>query len=147
MSDSLLAAGDHAVELQQVSVFLENAPGQLAEVLRHLADAGVNLRTLSLAETERFGIARMIVDDPDAAVAALSELGVTTMVVDVLAVEVPNRPGGLVEILELFSASGVNVRYVYAEMGGSADRAVLVMRLSPSAEALRILVAAGIHER
>lgn len=143
MSDSLLAAGDHAVELQQVSVFLENKPGQLAEVLRRLADANVNLRTLSLAETERFGIARMIVDDPDAAVTALADLGVTTMVVDVVAVEVPNRPGGLVEILELLAASGINVRYVYAEMGGSADRAVLVMRLSPSQEALRVLLESG----
>lgn len=146
MSESLLAAGDHAVELRQVSVFLENRPGTLAEVLRRLADADVNLRTMSLAETEQFGIARMIVDDPDAAVAALSDLGVTTMVVDVLAVEVPNRPGGLADISELFARAGVNLRYVYAEMGGSADRAVLIMRVNPSEKALRILVEAGIHD-
>lgn len=146
MSESLLAAGDHAVELRQVSAFLENAPGQLAEVLRRLADADVNLRTLSLAETERFGIARMIVDDPEAAVAALADLGVTTMVVDVLAVEVPNRPGGLADLVELFAAAGVSVRYVYAEMGGAGDRAVLIMRLNPVEEALRLLVEAGIHD-
>ena len=146
MSELLPTDGDHAVELRQVSVFLENEPGRLAEVLRHLADARVNLLTMSLAETERFGIARMIVDDPDAAVAALSELGVTTQVVDVLAVEVPNRPGGLADIIELFARSGVNVRYVYAEMGGTAERAVLIMRLNPSAEALRLLVEAGIHD-
>lgn len=145
MSESLLATGDHAVALRQVSVFLENQPGKLAEVLRRLADAGVNLRTLSLAETERFGIARMIVDDPDAAVTALSDLGVTTMVVDVLAVEVPNRPGGLLEIVEVFARAGVNVRYVYAEMGGSSDRAVLIMRLDPSDRALQVLVDAGVH--
>lgn len=146
MSELLPTDGDHAVELRQVSVFLENEPGRLAEVLRRLADARVNLLTMSLAETERFGIARMIVDDPDAAVAALSELGVTTQVVDVLAVEVPNRPGGLADIIELFARSGVNVRYVYAEMGGTAERAVLIMRLNPSAEALRLLVEAGIHD-
>lgn len=146
MSESLLAAGDHAVELRQVSVFLENEPGRLAEVLRRLADADVNLLTLSLAETERFGIARMIVDDPDAAVAALTDLGVTTQVVDVLAVEVPNRPGGLADIIELFAGAGVNVRYVYAEMGASAERAVLIMRLNPSERALQILVDAGIHD-
>ena len=145
MSDSLLAADDHAVALRQVSVFLEIEPGSLAEVLRRLADADINLRTLSLAETERSGIARMLVDDPDAAVAALADLGVTTQVVDVVAVEVPNRPGGLADIIELFAREGVSVRYVYAEMGGSGDRAVLVMRLNPADEALRVLADAGIH--
>ena len=138
MSDSLLAADDHAVALRQVSVFLENEPGRLAEVLRRLADADINLRT-------RSGIARMLVDDPDAAVAALADLGVTTQVVDVVAVEVPNRPGGLADIIELFAREGVSVRYVYAEMGGSGDRAVLVMRLNPADEALRVLADAGIH--
>lgn len=146
MSESLLAADDHAVALRQVSVFLENARGKLAEVLRRLADADVNLRTLSLAETERFGIARMIVDDPDAAVAALSELGVTTMVVDVIAVEVPNRPGGLADIVDVFDRAGVNVRYVYAEMGGAGERAVIIMRLDPSEGALRVLTDAGVHD-
>ena len=145
MSESLLAAGDRAVEARQVSVFLENEPGKLAEVLRLLADADINVLTMSLAETERFGIARMIVDDPDAAVAALEELGVVTQIVDVLAVEVPNRPGGLADLLELLASARVNVRYVYAELGASVERAVLIMRLNPLDKALEVLDAAGIH--
>lgn len=144
MSESLLAAGVRAAEARQVSVFLENEPGILAEVLHRLADAGVNLHTMSVAETERFGILRTIVSDPDAAVAALDELGVVTMVVDVLVVEVPNRPGGLAEIVQVFSDAGVSVRYVYAEMGGTADRAVLIMRLNPSEGALTLLLDAGV---
>ena len=145
MSESLLAAEDHVLELRQVSVFLENQPGMLVDVLERLAEAGVNLLTMSLAENERFGIARMIVDDPDAAAATLSEAGVVTQIVDVLAVEVPNRPGGLAEILQIFARAGVNVRYVYAEMGGTADRAVLIMRLNPSEGAVQLLVDAGVH--
>ena len=145
MSERLLADGDHAAPLRQLSVFLENEPGKLSEVLTRLAEVGINLATMSLAETERFGIARMIADAPEAGAAALTDLGVTTQIVDVLAVEVPNRPGGLSELLTVFADSGVNVRYVYAEMGGSAERAVLIMRLDPLDQAVALLERAGIH--
>lgn len=146
MSEQRMPNGDdHAVLMRQVSVFLENELGKLAEVIALLADRGLNLSAVSIAETERFGILRLIVDDPDAAVAALADLGVTTKVVEVVAVEVPNRPGGLAEVLNLFNGTGVSVHYMYAEMGGDSPQAVLIMRLDPVNEALAILSQAGIY--
>lgn len=136
---------EHIHELTQISVFLENHPGALAAASRTLASAGVNLRALAIAETERFGIMRIIPSDPDAALAALGAAGYTTKTTPVVGVEVPDRAGGLADLLEVFTGTGVSIEYMYAELGGGADRALLVMKFTPREEALRLLDEASLY--
>lgn len=130
--------------LQQVSVFLENEMGRLAPVVRHLGDRGVNLRALMLAETDRFGILRFIADDPDAALAAVHELGITGRISQVFGVEVPDHPGALADILAVFEGNDVNVEYVYAALAGRGESALLVLKLDPAERAAKLLESAGL---
>ncbi len=130
--------------LRQVSVFLESEQGRLAPVVRHLADRGVNLRALMLAETDRFGIVRFIADDAQAALAAVQELGVTARISDVFGVEVPDRPGGLAELLTTLDRAQVSVEYLYAELAEIEGRALLVLKLTPAEVAGQVLAEAGL---
>lgn len=135
---------DHVVALQQLSVFVENEPGRLEEVAQVLADAGVNLRALAIAETAHFGILRVIVDDTETAAEVLQAAGIVAKVTDVVGVEVPDRPGGLAELLGVFTGTGVSIEYMYAELSGRGDRALLIMKLEPVEDALRLLTDAGL---
>lgn len=130
----------HVKVLQQISVFLENRPGQLSALAAALAERGVNLRALSIAETDRFGIARLITDSNETALAALHEAGMTAAVTDVVGVEVPDRPGGLAHLLAVFDGV-VSVEYMYATFPGSGGRRVLIMKLTPVDVALAELEA------
>lgn len=131
--------GDQHVQvLQQISVLIENRPGQLAAFAAVLADKGVNLHALAIAETDRFGIARVILDDNATAVAALHEAGMTANVTDVVGVEVPDRPGGLAHLLTVFDGV-VSVEYMYAAFPGSGGRRVLIMKLTPVDLAMSLL--------
>lgn len=132
--------------LQQVSVFLESQRGRLAPVVRHLGERGVNLRALMLAETDRFGILRFIPDDADRALAAVQELGVTARVSEVIGLEVADRPGALADVLELFDGTEVSIEYLYAELAGRSDRALLVLRLEPIGRAVELLASAGVSQ-
>ena len=131
--------------LRQISVFLENKQGRLSAATKTLADAGVNIRALSLADTERFGILRIIADNTQAALDALHAAGITAKVSEVLGVLVPDRAGGLAEILNHFEAADVSLDYMYAQVQGRDDRAVLVFKVSPSDAARSVLHAAGIE--
>ena len=102
------------MRLKQISVFLENTPGHLEGVCKAVADAGVNLRTITIAETKEYGIVRAIVDKPEEAAAALKEAGFFAKIIEVLAVEVEDTPGALLSILEKASAAGLNIEYMYA---------------------------------
>ena len=102
------------MRVEQISIFLENKSGRLAEVTRIIADAGVNIRSLSLADTTDFGVLRLIVDQTDRAQQILKANGFTGGKTDVLAVAVPDRPGGLAKILEVLDGEGINVEYMYA---------------------------------
>lgn len=123
----------------QISVFLENRPGALSEVTRTLADAGVNLRALMIAETERFGIMRIIPNDPIAALAALESTGVTTRTIEVVGVTVPDRPGGLADVLSAFDGTEASIEYMYAELTGGPGSARLIMKLNPVDQAIELL--------
>ena len=136
---------EHVFELRQVSVFLENRPGVLADATRTLASAEVNLRAAMIAETERFGILRVITDSPDAAVAALESAGFRTQLTDVVGVEVPDHAGGLAELLDVFEGSSVSIEYLYAELAGRLGRALLIMKLTPRDEALKLLREASLY--
>ncbi len=133
------------MKIHQLSLFLENKPGRLLEPCRLLAGAGIDMRTLTLADTAQFGILRMIVSDWEKARALLKEGGFVANVVEVVAVEVPDRPGGLAEILEVFQGAEINIEYMYAFPTGTVESAVLIFRFDKPDEAIQRLQNAGIN--
>ena len=130
------------MKIRQISIFLENKPGQLSAICQTLADAGINIATLSLADTSDFGIVRMLVDDHEKAKRVLSEKGHAVNVREVVAVCVPDRPGGMAEVMTVLDASGANIEYSYAFSFHKAERAVLVFRFSDNDKAEAALAAA-----
>ncbi|MCU0587019.1 MAG: ACT domain-containing protein [Syntrophobacteraceae bacterium] len=132
------------MRVEQISVFLENKAGRLAEVARILSDAGINIRALSLADTSDFGILRLIVNDNVKAKEALKQQGFTVGRTDVVAVEVEDRPGGLHKILDILHQSNVNVEYMYAFVQQSGSNAVIIFRFDHLDEAVRVLKANGV---
>jgi len=132
------------MRVEQISVFLENKAGRLAEVTRVLAEAGVNIRALSLADTSDFGILRLIVNDNNKAKEALKKHGFTVGKTDVVAVEVEDRPGGLHKILDSLYKANVNVEYMYAFVQQSGSNAVIIFRFDNLEEAVRVLQANGV---
>ena len=128
------------MKLHQLSVFSENRPGHMIAPCRLLAQEGVNIRALSLADTQRFGILRMIVSDWERARHMLEQAGSVVKVNEVVAVEVPDRPGGLAEVLEAFEGTGVNIEYMYAFPFVRGEKAVLIFRFDqPDAAIARLL--------
>ena len=132
------------MKTKQISVFLENRSGRLAGVLGILSSIGANIRALSLADTNDFGILRLIVDKPDEALAALKAGRFTVLSTDVLAVEVPDRPGGLQSILEVLAAADVNVEYMYAFVTRKTEKAVVIFRFEDADAAFAALRNAGV---
>lgn len=127
------------MQVEQISVFLENKTGRLAEVTRCLAVASINIRALSLADTSDFGILRLIVNDPAKAKSTLRECGFTVGVNTVIAVEVPDHPGGLDKILTLLEDSEINVEYMYAYVRPLSNQAVLIFRFDKTDDALEVM--------
>lgn len=113
--------------IQQISVFVENKPGTMGEVLTVLKEKNINLRALSLADTADFGIIRLIVKEPEKVGAFLREADFTVKTTPVLAIKVPDDPGGLFEQVQKLSSAGINIEYMYAfaANGGSEARVVL----------------------
>jgi len=133
------------MKLKQLSVFLENKPGRLRELCAVLAENGINIITLSLADTEQFGILRLIVKEHDQARALLEEKGFVAKLTDVIAVEVNDQPGGLSEILKIEEESGISVEYMYAFTIKSGENAVLLFRFDDMDKALAALQAADLN--
>jgi hypothetical protein len=127
------------MKVEQISVFLENKPGALAEVTRILGEAGVNIRALSLADTKDFGILRLIVNDNEKAREVLGRKGLTVRKTEVVAVEVPDRPGGLAEILKVLSEASINVEYLYAFVQQSGENAIIIFRFDEIDRAIAVL--------
>ena len=127
------------MEIRQISVFLENNAGRLGEVTRVLAQAGINLRAISIADTADFGILRLIVDKCDDALKALKDANFTTRVSEVAAVEIEDKPGSLARIMELFQKSMVNIEYLYASLEGKTGKAVVIFKLEDHQKGLNIL--------
>lgn len=132
------------MKITQLSVFAENKPGQIAAPFRLLADAGVNIRALSIAESQKFGIVRMIVSDWRSAKTILTDGGFMVKTTDVVAIEVPDHPGGLSEVLSSLANTALNIEYMYAFPFGHGDKAVLIVRFSDPDAAIEKLQAAGI---
>ena len=125
--------------VEQISVFLENKAGRLAEVTRILGEFNITIRALSLADTSDFGILRLIVNNNTKAKEELRKAGFTVAKTDVVAVEVSDQPGGLHHILRILQKANVNVEYMYAFVQQSGANAVLIFRFDNLGEALRIL--------
>ena len=115
--------------VMQLTVFLENSPGRLAGLTRALGDAKVNMRALMVADTAEFGVVRIICDRPDVARRALEDAGFSVSVTNVIAVEVPDRPGGLADVLEVIGGVGANVEYAYCFVEPKGDAAIDVFRV------------------
>ncbi len=118
------------MKIHQLSMFLENKPGRLSEPCRLLAKAGINILTLSVADTQQFGILRLIVRDWEQAKQALEQSGCVVNVTEVVATEVEDKPGGLAEILDIIEDAGLNIEYMYAFTFRSGDKAVIVFRFN-----------------
>lgn len=131
--------------VEQVSVFLENKSGRLAELTRVLGDAGVNMRALMVADTAEFGVVRVICDGPRRAAEVLEGAGFGASLTEVIAVAVPDRPGGLADVLEALGAAGINVEYAYCFVRPTGDAAVDIIRVDDPKRGKEALQAKGIQ--
>lgn len=129
------------MKVEQISIFIENKSGRLAEITRVLGEAGINIRALSLADTSDFGILRLIVNDCEKANMVLKEKGFTVSKTEVVAVEVPDRPGGLSEILQSLDREAINVEYMYAFVERCGGNAVIIFRFDETDKAITVLKA------
>lgn len=129
------------MKLKQLSVFLENKPGALSAPCRLLAKANINIHTFTLADTREFGILRLIVENSDKARRLLQRHGFAVKVTEVIALEVPDRPGGLATILEALEGTGINLEYAYAFTTKAKGYGLLVFRFSDPDAALKVLAA------
>ncbi|SHI44609.1 ACT domain protein [Malonomonas rubra DSM 5091] len=127
------------MKVEQISIFIENKSGRLAEVSGVLGDAGVNIRALSLADTSDFGILRLIVNDTDLAFKVLREQNFTVSKTEVIGVEVPDSPGGLSSLLQTLDKNNINVEYMYAFVERSGDNAVIIFRFDDVDAAIEVL--------
>jgi hypothetical protein len=128
------------MKLQQLSLFLENKPGQIKVPCRVLAKAGINILTMSLADTQQFGILRLIVKNWEQAKKALEGAGCIVNVTEVLALDVTDKPGGLADLLDILDKSKLDIEYMYAFTSGARGRkAALIFRFADPDAAIKVL--------
>ena len=134
------------MSIKQISVFLENKPGRLKNMTGVLAEHGIDMRALSLAETKDFGIARIIVDDVFTAVNVLKEANFVASLTSVLAVAIPDEAGGLDKLLSIFAEAQVNIEYMYAFLGGNdTNHAYMILRVADTKTAEGKLAGTGLR--
>lgn len=132
------------MDIYQVSVFVENKEGKLADITEVLAKNNINIRALSIADTTNFGILRLIVDDPHRAEKAFRENGYTVSLTKVIGVEVPDVPGGISVAMRVLSDSGISIEYMYAFISHVDGKACVIMRVEDNAKASAVLLSNGI---
>ncbi len=134
------------MKIRQLSLFLENQPGHLRVPFEALGGAGIDVLTMTLADTRQFGILRLVVKDPERARQVLEAAGSVVKVTDVLAIDVPDRPGGLAGVLAAFEGLGLGIEYAYAA-SGTRERgfATLLVRVADPDAAIPALRAAGVE--
>ena len=131
--------------VKQISAFLENRPGTLAELTKILQSSDIDLRAMSVAETEDFGIVRLIGDDPFKAIQILTEEGYVCSMTPVLAIVFEDKPGALVNVLNLLGENGINLEYSYAFLAKKANSACMIFRVADNEAAIKVLTANGIR--
>jgi hypothetical protein len=133
------------MKIKQLSLFLENKPGALSRPVKVLAKAGLNILTLSLADTQQFGILRIILQDWEKAKKLLEKNGFVAKVTDMVAVEVPDKPGGLASILSVVEKAGVNVEYMYGFTLRKESKGLLALRFDDPDRAIEALQKKSLH--
>lgn len=129
--------------IKQLSIFVENKTGRMAEITQVIGDAGIDIRALSIADTSDFGILRLIVNKPEEAVSALKKAGVTVSLTDVIAVGVDDQPGAFAKAVQTLSGAGYSIEYMYAFISRSENRAYVIMRVEEPDGAVKALEAGG----
>jgi hypothetical protein len=127
------------MKIKQVSVFLENKVGHLRTITEELRRANLNLRAMTIADSRDFGILRMVVEDPDKAYAVLHAANHAVQETEVIAVEVPDQPGGLSDLLKILGDCGVNIEYMYSVLERKSDNAVIILRVEKIDEVIASL--------
>ncbi len=126
--------------IKQISITLENLPGTLMDISERLGVEGINIRAISVAETQEAAAVRVVTDNPVKTVNVLRSIGLAVMERDVIAVEVPDHPGGLVAVLKPLKAAKINVLYLYPYLGrGESDQAIVIMAVDKTKEAVSVL--------
>lgn len=131
--------------IKQISIFVENKKGRLAEITETLAKAGANIRALSIADTTDFGILRLIVDDADNAAAALKEAGITVSITNVIAVGISDVPGAFAVPMRILADAGIDVEYMYAFITRNSEKAYVILRVADNDAAAKVLMDKGVE--
>jgi hypothetical protein len=131
------------MKITQISVFLENKKGRLYDVAALLGKSSINIRALNIAETDDFGVLRMVVDKPKEALAALKNGGFVANTTDIVAVEIDDSPGGLSKVLKVLSDADINVEYMYGFIERRSDNAIMVFRFESPESAIDKLIKSG----
>jgi len=129
--------------VKQLSVFVENKSGRLAEITAIIAKANIDIRALSIADTTDFGILRMVVDNPTKAEKTLKDAGLTVSLTDVIAVGIPDKPGGFANAMKVLAEKNIGIEYMYAFVSRDTERAYLIMRVKENDTAYSVLVQNG----
>lgn len=130
--------------IKQLSIFVENKQGRMAEITRLLADNQIDIRALSIADTTDYGILRLIVNKPERAMEALKKEGMTVSLTNVIAIAVPDCPGGLNKAVEVLSAEGIGIEYMYAFLNPKRETAFVILRVEDNEKAIQVLLEGGI---
>ena len=130
--------------IKQISVFVENKAGRLAEITEILAKTNVDIRALSIADTTKFGILRLIVNKPEETENALKAAGLTVSLTDVIAISITDEPGGLAVAMKALNAADIGVEYMYAFIGTPHKKAYVILRVEDNQKAIEVLTGAGI---
>ena len=131
--------------LEQISVFIENKKGRLAEITETLSKAGANIRALSIADTTDFGILRLIVDEPEEAAIALKEAGITVSITNVIAVGIDDVPGAFAVPMRVLADADIDVEYMYAFITRNSEKAYVILRVADNDAAAKVLTDKGIE--
>lgn len=132
------------MKVEQLSVFIENKSGRLSEATAILAESGINILALTLLDTSDFGVMRLIVDDTETALRAFKDSGFTVSKAEVVAVQVPDRPGGLHQVLSIIKKAGINLEYMYDYVRHMGNDAILIFRFDEMDNAIRTLKSHGV---
>ncbi len=130
--------------IKQISVFMENRPGRLAEITKVLSDNNIDVRAINIADTTDFGILRMIVNDPEKAEKILRENSMTASVTDVLAVSIDDTVGAFGNVISMLKAAEISIEYIYSFIGERSSRAVIVIKTNDSTHSAEILAKGGV---
>lgn len=133
------------MKVKQIAIFLENKAGRLAEITGILAEKGINIRAMSLADTADFGILRLIVNDTESARQILKEKGFTVGTTEVIVAEVTDKPGGLATVLKIIKEGDLNIEYMYAFAQKSGETGLIIFRFDDIDQAIKTLAGAGIR--